>query len=77
MTEKKGKNRRTLLSSMEHVVDKAKNMSLSDRFYEEVNDSLTYISKTLKLSNDEAMLLSLFFERSSQSVNFPLSLSSL
>ena len=66
MTEKKGKNRRTLLSSMEHVVDKAKNMSLSDRFYEEVNDSLTYISKTLKLSNDEAMLLSLFFERSSQ-----------
>jgi hypothetical protein len=66
MTEGKGNRRRTLLSSMEEVVDKAKYFSLKDRFYEEVKDSLAYISKKLKITSDEAILLSLFFERSSQ-----------
>ena len=51
---------------MENVVSKAKAYSLTERFYELAEDSLAYISKKLKLSRDEAMLLSLFFEKSSQ-----------
>ena len=66
MTENKGKKKMTLLSSMEDIVSKARNLSLTDRFYEQAKESLAYISKTLKLSTDEAMLLSLFFEKSSQ-----------
>lgn len=50
---------------MENVVSKAKAYSLTERFYELAEDSLAYISKKLKLSRDEAMLLSLFFEKSS------------
>lgn len=51
---------------MEKVVSKAKEYGLTDRFYEEAGDSLANISKTLKLNREEAMLLSLFFEKSSQ-----------
>ena len=51
---------------MEDIVSKARSLSLTDRFYEQAKESLAYISKTLKLSTDEAMLLSLFFEKSSQ-----------
>lgn len=66
MAESKSKKKQTLLSSMENVVGKAKVFGLSDRFYEEASESLTYISKALKLNREEALLLSLFFEKSSQ-----------
>ena len=66
MMDRRKTKKRTLLSSMEDVVGKAKLHSLTDRFYDEAEESLAYISKTLKLNKEEAMLLSLFFERSSQ-----------
>lgn len=51
---------------MENVVDMARMYSLGDKLYEEAKDSLSYISRTLKLNREEAVLLSLMFERSSQ-----------
>lgn len=58
-------NEKTILSSMEEVVDLAKASSLTPEFYAKAEDSLNHISKALGLSQEEALMLSLFFERSS------------
>ena len=58
--------KRTILSSMDEVVELAKKYSLEPEFYEKAATSLKYISKVLKLTTDEAMVLSLFFEQSSR-----------
>ena len=59
------KQKRTLLTSMEDVIAKAKEQSLTPEFYKAAAASLKYISSTLELSKEEALLLSLFFEKSS------------
>ena len=59
------KQKRTLLTSMEDVISKAKEHSLTPEFYKAAAASLKYISSTLELSKEEALLLSLFFEKSS------------
>ena len=59
------KQKRTLLTSMEDVIAKAKEHSLNPEFYQAAAASLKYISSTLELSKEEALLLSLFFEKSS------------
>lgn len=59
------RKKRTLLSSMEDVIAKAKEHSLTAEFYKAAGASLKYISSTLELSKEEALLLSLFFEKSS------------
>ena len=59
------RKKRTLLSSMEDVIAKAKEHSLTAEFYQAAGASLKYISSTLELSKEEALLLSLFFEKSS------------
>lgn len=65
MEKNRKKSTRTILSSMEDVVSMAKEHSLSEKFYEEAEKSLKYLSKVLLLSKEEALLLSLFFEKSS------------
>lgn len=65
MEKNRKKSTRTILSSMEEVVSMAKEHSLSEKFYEEAEKSLKYLSKVLLLSKEEALLLSLFFEKSS------------
>ena len=59
------KQKRTLLTSMEDIIAKAKEHSLNPEFYQAAAASLKYISSTLELSKEEALLLSLFFEKSS------------
>ena len=59
------RQKRTLLTSMEDVIAKAKEHSLNPEFYQAAAASLKYISSTLELSKEEALLLSLFFEKSS------------
>ena len=59
--------KRTLLSSMEDVITKAKEFSLTPEFYQAAEDSLQHLSKALQLTKDEAMLLSFFFEMCSSS----------
>ena len=54
--------KRTLLSSMEDIITKAKEFSLTPEFYQAAEDSLQHLSKALQLTKDEAMLLSFFFE---------------
>lgn len=61
------KSKRTVLSSMEEIVNLAKKHSLEPEFYEQAAASLKYLSKALKLTGDESMLLSFFFEHSSKS----------
>ena len=56
---------RTILSSMEEIVACAKVQGLSEDFYRDADESIQYISGQLGLTADEAMLLSLFFEKSS------------
>lgn len=55
------KQKRTLLTSMEDVIAKAKEHSLSQEFHKAAAASLKYISSTLELSKEETLLLSLFF----------------
>ena len=52
---------------MEEIVNLAKKHSLEPEFYEQAAASLKYLSKALKLTGDESMLLSFFFEHSSKS----------
>ena len=59
--------KRTLLSSMEDIITKAKEFSLTPEFYQAAEDSLQHLSKALQLTKDEAMLLSFFFEMCSSS----------
>lgn len=51
---------------MEEIVNLAKRYSLDPEFYEKAAASLKFISKTLSLTRDEAMLLAFFFEHSSR-----------
>ena len=64
MKQQMKNNERTILSSMEEVVNLAKKYSLSPEFYQMAEDCLAHISDVLSLSQDEALLLSLFFEKS-------------
>ena len=41
------KNSRTILSSMEEIISKAKEHSLGEKFYEEAESSLKYVAKVL------------------------------
>lgn len=61
------KAKRTLLSSMEDVVTKAKKMSITPEFYKAAALSLKHLSTVLQLTQEEALLLTLFFEMSSSS----------
>ena len=58
---------RTILSSMEEIVELARKHGLNDEFYQGAEQAIAYISEQLRLTSDEAMLLSLFFEKSSSS----------
>lgn len=66
MENNKQMNTRTILSSMEEVIDLAKKHSLEPEFHEKADTSLNYISDNLGLTKDEAMLLAFFFEKSSR-----------
>ena len=56
----------TLLEAMEDIVNNAKIHSLDPEFYENAKNSLAYISEKLGMTQDEAMVLSFFFEHSSR-----------
>ena len=58
-------NEMTILSAMEEIVSLAKKYSLETVFYTKAADSLDFLSKTLELTVEEAMLLAFFFEKSS------------
>ena len=59
-------NERTLLSSMEEIVNEAKAHSLGPEFYKNSADSIRFISENLNLTEEEAMLLSFFLEHSAR-----------
>ena len=59
--------KRTILSSMEEIVTYAKKHSLTPEFVQKADSALKFISKSLSLTKDEAMMLSFFFENSSGS----------
>ena len=65
MENKNNKSKRTLLSSMEEIVNLAKKYSLEPEFYDQASASIKYASKILSLTKDEAMLLAFFLEQSS------------
>lgn len=67
MDTKSKKAKRTLLLSMEDVVTKAKEMSITPEFYKAAALSLKHLSTVLQLTQKEALLLTLFFEMSSSS----------
>lgn len=67
MDTRSKKAKRTLLSSMEDVVTKAKEMSITPEFYKAAALSLKHLSTVLQLTQEEALLLTLFFEMSSSS----------
>ena len=58
------KNPRTLLSSIEEIVRLAKEHGVEDKFHEEAEKPLKYLSKVLLMSKEEALVLSLFLELS-------------
>ena len=66
MKNNKQMNTRTILSSMEEVIELAKKHSLDPEFHEKADASLKYISDGLGLTREEAMLLAFFFEQSSR-----------
>ena len=66
MENNRKSTKRTVLSSMEEVVNLAKRHSLEPEFYEKAAAGLKFIAKTLNLTRDEAMLLAFFFEHSSR-----------
>ena len=66
MENNKQMNTRTILSSMEEVIELAKKHSLDPEFHEKADASLKYISDGLGLTREEAMLLAFFFEQSSR-----------
>lgn len=61
------KSKRTVLSSMEEIVNQAKIHGLDPEFYQNAENSLDFVSRKLSLSKEEAMLLSFFVEESSDS----------
>lgn len=64
MRNKPQKKYRTLLSSIEEVVRLAKEHGIEDKFYEEADKELKYLSRVLLISKEEALMLSLFMEMS-------------
>ena len=56
-------NPHTILSSMEDIVVKAKEHGLNDIFYSEAENSMKRLSRALLMPKEEALVLSLFFER--------------
>lgn len=58
------KNQRTLLSSIEEIVRLAKEYGIEDKFNDEAEKPLKYLSKVLLISKEEALVLSLFMELS-------------
>ncbi len=56
-------NPNTILSSMEDIVVKAKEHGLDEIFYSEAENSMKRLSSALLMSEEEALVLSLFFER--------------
>ncbi len=64
MRNKPKKKHRTLLSSIEEVVRLAKEHGIEDKFYEEADKELKYLSRVLLMSKEEALMLSLFMEMS-------------
>ena len=60
-------NDRTVLSSMEEIVNLARQYCLKPEFYEAADAALDFVAKSLSLTKDEAMLLAFFFEQSSSS----------
>ncbi len=58
------KNPITLLLSIEEIVRLAKEHGVEDKFYEEAEKPLKYLSKVLFMSKEEALVLSLFLELS-------------
>ena len=67
MTTTKKRQKKTLLSAMEDVINKAQKHGLGQELYTSVATSLKYITTILELTRDEALMLSLFFEQSSSS----------
>ena len=65
MENNKKKSKRTVLSSMEEIVNLAKKHSLEPEFFKKADAGLKFISKSLSLTKDEAMMLAFFFENSS------------
>jgi hypothetical protein len=67
MENNKKKSKRTVLSSMEEIVNLARQYCLKPEFYEAADAALDFVAKSLSLTKDEAMLLAFFFEQSSSS----------
>ena len=67
MENSKKMSKRTILSSMEEIVNYAKMHSLEPEFFQKADPALKFISKNLLLTKDESMMLAFFFENSSSS----------
>lgn len=67
MENSKKMSKRTILSSMEEIVNYAKKHSLEPEFFQKADPALKFISKNLSLTKDESMMLAFFFENSSGS----------
>lgn len=67
MENSKKMSKRTILSSMEEIVNYAKMHSLEPEFFQKADTALKFISKNLSLTKDESMMLAFFFENSSSS----------
>ena len=61
------RQKKTLLTAMEDVITKGQKHGLGPELYSSAATSLKFISTTLEMSREEALLLSLFFEQSSSS----------
>ena len=67
MTRTEKRQKKTLLSAMEDVMTKAREHAIGQKLYTSAAASLKYLTTTLEISRDEALMLSLFFELSSSS----------
>lgn len=64
------KSKRTVLSSMEEIVNQAKIHGLDPEFYQNAENSLDFVSRQLALSKEEAMLLGVSNIRIISMMNF-------
>jgi hypothetical protein len=60
----KRRNPKTLLQHIEYVVELAEDSRLSDEFYKKAKTSINFVAKTMNLSLDQAVIFSLFMEKS-------------
>jgi predicted transcriptional regulator len=67
MTRTEKRQKKTLLSAMEDVMTKAREHDIGQKLYTSAAASLKYLTTTLEISREEALMLSLFFELSSSS----------